>query len=263
MYLFFDTETTGIPRSHDAPASDVANWPRLVQIAWAVTDEGGNELRSQAFIIRPDGFEIPASATRVHGITTDTAHRLGIDIGRALTAFAKDLSAAEVLVAHNVQFDERVVGAEFFRLGRKKNPLQSKTLYCTMRSSTDFCRLPGGPRGYKWPTLEQLHRALFGVAFESAHNAIADVRACAKCFFELKRRRIISGSESPDDDDEVSLDDQDLFDEIYSFADLCPWFDTGRFVDNVYAQFEERGFITDAQRDALVRIRDMLEEKAG
>ena len=73
MYLFFDTETTGIPRSHDAPASDVANWPRLVQIAWAITDEGGNELRSQAFIIRPDGFEIPASATRVQTLRTRRA----------------------------------------------------------------------------------------------------------------------------------------------------------------------------------------------
>jgi len=71
------------------------------------------------------------------------------------------------------------------------------------------------------------------------------------------------GSESPADDDEVSLEDQELFDEIYSLADLCPWFDTGQFVDDVYAQFEERGFITDAQRDALVRIRDMLEDKVG
>jgi DNA polymerase-3 subunit epsilon len=194
MYLFFDTETTGIPRSHDAPASDVANWPRLVQIAWVLTDESGNEPRSQAFIIRPDGFEIPASAARVHGITTETARRLGIEVGHALTAFTEDLAAAEILVAHNVQFDERVVGAEFHRAGRKQSPMAGKSLCCTMRSSTSFCRIPGGPRGYKWPTLEQLHHALFGAALESAHNAVADVHACAKCFFELKRKGVISGT---------------------------------------------------------------------
>ena len=205
-----------------------------------------------------------ANATRVHGITTATAARLGIDVARALTAFSKDLSAAEVLVAHNVQFDERVVGSEFYRAGRTKNPLAAKTFYCTMRSSTNFCRLPGGRGRYKWPTLQELHRALFNVEFGSAHNAVVDVRACAKCFFELKRRGVISGSEAPeDDDDRDSLDDQNLFDEIYSLADRCPWFDTDRFVDNVYSQFEDRGFITDAQRDALIRIRDMLEEKAG
>ena len=193
MYLFFDTETAGLPRSHDAPASDVENWPRLVQIAWALTDENGNELRIQTFIIRPDGFEIPASATRVHGITTEMARRLGIGVADALAAFLEDLSAVEIVVAHNVRFDERVVGAEFHRTGRKKNPLVGKRLYCTMQSSTSFCRIPGGPRGYKWPTLEQLHRALFGAGFESAHNATADVRACAKCFFELKRKGVISG----------------------------------------------------------------------
>lgn len=191
MYLVFDTETTGIPRNHDAPASDIGNWPRLIQIAWLLADTEGRELGSQAFIIRPDGFVIPDSAARLHGIDTQTAHQLGVEVSSALDAFAKDLSAAEILVAHNVRFDERVVGAEFFRAGRTTNPIESKTRCCTMRQATDFCRIPGGPRGYKWPTLDQLHRTLFGVGLEAAHNAIADVRACATCFFELKRRGII------------------------------------------------------------------------
>jgi len=38
MYLFFDTETTGLPRNYKAPATDLANWPRLVQIAWLLAD---------------------------------------------------------------------------------------------------------------------------------------------------------------------------------------------------------------------------------
>ncbi len=39
MYLFFDTETTGIPKNRKAPISDSTNWPRLVQLAWLITDE--------------------------------------------------------------------------------------------------------------------------------------------------------------------------------------------------------------------------------
>jgi DNA polymerase III epsilon subunit-like protein len=243
----------------------VENWPRLVQIAWTLVDGSANELRSQAFIIRPDGFEIPLDATRIHGITTATATRVGIEIKHALAAFAEDLAATKILIAHNVQFDGGIVGAEFFRAGRKDNPLAGKNLCCTMRSSTTFCRLPGGRRGYKWPTLEQLYRILFDASFGSAHNAIADVRACAKCFFELKRRGIIAGYGVPGDDDdkERSSDDQELFDEIYEFAESCSWFDTARFVDNVHEQFETRGSISDKQRDALVHIRDMLEEKSG
>lgn len=34
MYLFFDTETTGLPGSWSAQATDLENWPRLVQLAW-------------------------------------------------------------------------------------------------------------------------------------------------------------------------------------------------------------------------------------
>jgi len=30
MYLFFDTETTGLPRNWKAPVTDLDNWPRMV-----------------------------------------------------------------------------------------------------------------------------------------------------------------------------------------------------------------------------------------
>ncbi len=53
MYLFFDTETTGLPRNYKAPVSDSNNWPRMVQIAWRLMDEKGGEIDSQDFIIKP------------------------------------------------------------------------------------------------------------------------------------------------------------------------------------------------------------------
>jgi uncharacterized protein YprB with RNaseH-like and TPR domain len=34
MYLFFDTETTGLPKNWKAPVTDLNNWPRLVQFAF-------------------------------------------------------------------------------------------------------------------------------------------------------------------------------------------------------------------------------------
>jgi hypothetical protein len=43
MYLFFDTETSGLPRTHKAPVSDLDNWPRIVQIAWLLIDEQGRQ----------------------------------------------------------------------------------------------------------------------------------------------------------------------------------------------------------------------------
>ena len=54
-YLFFDTETTGLPKDFKIPRYVVSNWPRLVQLSWIVTDENGNKLKSGDHIVRPSG----------------------------------------------------------------------------------------------------------------------------------------------------------------------------------------------------------------
>lgn len=190
MHLFFDTETTGIPRNYKAPASDSRNWPRLVQIAWLLVDADANEIASAEHIVKPDGFTIPPAAAKIHGITTDMALQTGVDLKLVLAAITPQIEQAAALVAHNMQFDEKILGAEFLRAG-DVNPLEPKLRKCTMQSATNFCRLPG-PYGYKWPTLQELHRKLFNQTFEGAHQALADVRACARCYFELKRLKVMA-----------------------------------------------------------------------
>src|SRR5439155_18153928 len=78
MYLFLDTETTGVPRRRGAP---VRQWPRLVQIAWTAYDEAGRRLGAEAHLVRPAGFAIPAAAVRIHGISTGRARREGQPVG--------------------------------------------------------------------------------------------------------------------------------------------------------------------------------------
>ena len=68
MYLFFDTETTGLPKNWNAPITDLNNWPRLVQLAYLCYDNEGNELSRGDFIVKPEGFTIPRDASRIHGI---------------------------------------------------------------------------------------------------------------------------------------------------------------------------------------------------
>ncbi len=189
MYLFFDTETTGLPRNWKAPVSDTANWPRMVQIAWLIYDNNGNLMEQNDFIIQPEGYNIPAEAANVHGISTERAMEEGYELKQVLEKFAIDIARADSLVAHNISFDEKIVGAEFIRK-QISSQLFNKTRICTMQKSTNFCKLPG-QYGYKWPTLNELHQTLFGEDFQEAHNAAVDINATAKCFWELKHRGII------------------------------------------------------------------------
>ena len=187
--LFFDTETTGVPRNYKAPASDLKNWPRLVQIAWLLADDDGGEIESAEYIVKPEGFTIPAEAARIHGISTEMAIRDGLDIKSVLAEALMCLGKVSQLVGHNIDFDEKILGAELLRAGHP-NCVETKQRLCTMRSATDYCRLPG-PYGYKWPKLEELHRKLFNQPLEGAHRALVDVRACAKCYFELRRLKVM------------------------------------------------------------------------
>ena len=84
MYLIFDTETTGLPRSWSAPITDTDNWPRCIQIAWQLHDEMGNLIEHQDYLVKPDGFNIPYDAERIHGISTELAEQQGITLSKTL-----------------------------------------------------------------------------------------------------------------------------------------------------------------------------------
>jgi DNA polymerase III epsilon subunit-like protein len=189
MILFFDTETTGLPKNWKAPVIDLDNWPRLVQLAYLVYDFDGNLIHSGNEIIKPNGFTIPTEASKVHGITTDIANQRGSNIAEVFELFSIHLKRAKVVVAHNMAYDEKIIGSELIRLGFE-NTVDSKEKICTMISTVDLCKIDG-PYGYKWPKLEELHRFLFKHDFEGAHDALADIQATAKCFWELKKRGII------------------------------------------------------------------------
>ena len=189
MYLFFDTETTGLPKRWNAPVTDLENWPRLVQLAWIMYDDRGNMLESRDVIVKPEGFTIPPEASRVHGITTLVAREKGEPLQEVMEQFARKIDEATALVGHNISFDECIVGAEFERL-RMMTTLFLKPKYCTMKLSTDYCKIHG-KKGFKSPRLAELHQVLFGSGFDNAHNALADVEATARCFWELKNRKVI------------------------------------------------------------------------
>lgn len=190
MILFFDTETTGLPKNWKAPITDLDNWPRLVQLAYLIYDFRGNLIYSCNEIVKPNGFTIPKEASNVHGITTEKAIQRGSDINDVFELFNIHLKRSKVIVAHNMAYDEKIIGSELIRLGIE-NLIDDKEKICTMESTVDLCKIEG-PYGFKWPKLEELHRFLFKCDFEGAHDALADIQATAKCFWELRKMKEIN-----------------------------------------------------------------------
>jgi len=191
MYLIFDTETTGLPQNYNAPLTDFNNWPRLVQLAWQLHGERGNLISQGSIIVQPNGFSIPYSSEKIHGISTERATKEGIPLNECLDQFEAALTQTQFVAGHNIEFDINIVGCEFLREGRT-NVLEQISSMDTKEFGTDFCAIPGGRGGkFKWPTLTELHEKLFQVKFEEAHDAAYDVAATGKCFFELIRIGVI------------------------------------------------------------------------
>lgn len=189
MYLFFDTETTGLPRTWKAPIADTDNWPRMVQLAWQLYTPSGKLEEFDSHIIFPEGYAIPRDVSALHGISTELALEKGEDLGLILQLFQALVNEASVVVAHNMNFDEKIIGAEYLRRVLE-NPLDDKPKICTMESATDYCKIPGR-HGYRWPKLSDLYYKLFQESFDNVHNAAADIAATARCFWELKRIGVI------------------------------------------------------------------------
>lgn len=188
--LFFDCETNGLPIDYKASYTDVNNWPRVIQLAWILTDEQGLILNQNCALIRPDGWEMPTEPFWTdNGYSQEKSMAEGIPIKNVLNQLLLDKQQAEILVAHNLNFDHRIVWAEYIR--NRMEPRSGLHKICTMMKSTNYCQLPG-KRGYKWPTLTELHTKLFNAGFDKAHDAMADVAACMTCFFELVKRGVIS-----------------------------------------------------------------------
>ncbi|NQZ78042.1 MAG: PHP domain-containing protein, partial [Ekhidna sp.] len=191
MYLIFDTETTGLPHNKSAPVEDLDNWPRLVQVAWQLHDHSGKLLSTGNHIVKPEGFTIPFNAEKIHGISTKHALEVGKNLTEVLDIFSEDVKRAEVLVGHNIEFDNKIIGAEYLRTS-KENLLASARNIDTAIDTKEFCQLSGGIGGrLKSPKLIELYEKLFGEPFADAHDAAYDVDATSKAFFECLRRSII------------------------------------------------------------------------
>lgn len=195
VLLFFDTETTGLPSKDRKIRSDPFSWPRLVELGWVLVSDTGTVIEEHSCLVKPKGFEIPVSATEIHGISTAHADDAGMLVTEVLTMFCRSALKADRLVAHNLSYDIRILLTELIREGNRGllPPLEGT---CTMKSSARFYGIPGRfGKGYKWPSLSALYIKLHGHKPDKIHRALADAHTCAACYFELTKRGVMMQTE--------------------------------------------------------------------
>lgn len=190
-YLFFDTETSGLPKSFKKPYwKDLNNFPRIVSLSWFLTDDKGKILSDGDFIIKPNGFEIDKQSINTHGITQEIANEKGKELKSVLVDFLMDYEQYDntVLVAHNIFFDFNVLYSELVRTFPNTVFNKLVPMIDTMKPLSQFVGIENF-HGYKWPTLQELHYKVFNEYFINAHNSKADTKAVVNCFFEMMKSR--------------------------------------------------------------------------
>lgn len=159
----WDTETTGFP----VKGGTLDQQPHIVQFAAIVgeIDEDGSyrEIERHNILIRPK-ISIPFGASQVHGIyDRDVADKEYIE--SHIDSILKVLHSVDIVAGHNISYDEEVLGYELDRMGRSGEYTPQASL-CTMKSSTDYCKLQGRGFSFKPPKLAELHKFLFDEWFE-------------------------------------------------------------------------------------------------
>lgn len=182
MTLYLDTETQGLPDMNKR-ASDPCQ-PHLVQFAAIVTNDAGEIMDEHNVIIRPDGWEIPTDVSAIHGITTERAMADGLPESMVAKLALGLIKEASLVVAHNLQFDKFLMRIALRRHGLLTDEMDAwwKVLpsFCTMKATTNLCAIHGKRGGFKWPKLIEAYRHAFGEDFNGQHDALADVKACAR-----------------------------------------------------------------------------------
>lgn len=194
--LFFDTETTGLPLFKEP--SEHPGQPHIVQLGAALVDlDTWKVLATLDVICKPDGWTIPADVAVIHGITTEHALDVGVSESMAVGMLLElwNESKPRTRIAHNTQFDDRIVRIALMR--HEDEPLADRwkagPTECTQLLATPIMNLPPTPKmraaGFNKPksaNLREAYQFFTGQELKNAHSAMADVRGCMAVYRAIK-----------------------------------------------------------------------------
>jgi DNA polymerase III epsilon subunit-like protein len=184
MALFLDTETSGLPDTHNLRWGvypyykhlDKYSKARIVQFSMLITDKQFKFEDVKDYVIKREGFDI--TNEEFHGITNDISDNTGVSFDTvAVEIFYEQLKKVSHIIAHNVAFDVGVIKSELYRrnLHYIIDEIDKKTLLCTMKHMKPILKIINQYGNYKNPSLNEIYKFNFNKDVENAHNSLYDV----------------------------------------------------------------------------------------
>lgn len=186
----FDTETTELVNyklPHNSPAQ-----PHLMQLAMIMIDtKTWLPLKELSVLVATDN-EPGVKAFEAHGISREKALEFGIQ-PKTAAAFVRHFAVrSDRMVAHNKQFDIKMLQIEQARHDGNPAIFDGKDMVCTMLAAKNAAKIPmtakqiaAGFTGYKNPNLTECMMAFFGETLDGAHDAMIDTRGCLRVYRHL------------------------------------------------------------------------------
>jgi len=231
--LVFDTETTGLPnktynsfqkqkeyerqllsiselkKKNNIWSNEIEKYPSIIQLAYILydTDNPSESKIYNKYINIPESVEIGEESGKIHGISKEKINSIDnfskAYIYDCLKEFMTDFAEADVIVGHNVDFDRRMIVAEFLRISKDLNMpyireiMKDENFECTQEITTPVCNLKssleyvdpktGIPKyiyRIKAPKLVEAYEHYFGYKPDTRymHDAIMDVIVCLRVY---------------------------------------------------------------------------------
>lgn len=190
LALAYDTETTGLPLFKEP--SEHPGQPHIVQLGALLVDLDTRIVHSTLdVIIRPEGWTIPDEVAAIHGVTQERAMLVGVPEALALQLFLGMWIRTQCRIAHNEQFDARIVRIGLMRHEPSMTDhWKAGAAKCTQQISTPILKLPptekmkaAGFLKHKSANLGEAYQHFMGKPLENAHSALADARGALDVFF--------------------------------------------------------------------------------
>ena len=112
----------------------------------------------------------------------------------------ENVRLADLVVAHNIEFDQKIIVAELFRIMQTSaehgvsaalTDIARAEYYCTMQQGVNLCNIKAFTKTdkkeyIKFPTLLELCKHLFQYEPKNLHNSLNDVLVFLQSFYEMR-----------------------------------------------------------------------------